>query len=142
MEISTLAFTSRGVYTIRPFLPTLNKPFSSPKLLGLLLAPQAPMMGLVGTLSPTSSISQVSRRPGQAPPLPIQASQLPLNSSDGSVPEDRVLSPAGRGTRLAGFRAPPPAGENGHALLLAETPVGTVAGLDLLAHAAFAFDHL
>lgn len=77
MEISTLAFTSRGVYTLRPFLPTLNKHSSSPKLLGLLLLPQAPTMGPVGTLSRTSSISQVSRRPGQAPPLPIQASQPP-----------------------------------------------------------------
>lgn len=99
-------------------------------------------MGLVGTPSPRSSLSRVSSRPGQAPPLRIQASQAAPASSDGSVPEDRVLPAAGRGAGLAGFGAPPPAGEDGHALLLAEPPVGTVAGLDLLAHAAFTLDHL
>jgi len=124
------------------FLPTSSKPSSSPKLLGLLLAPQAPHDGPSRNLSSHFSISQVLSRPGQAPPLPIQASQPPLYSSNGSVPEDRVLPPAGRGTRLAGFRAPPPAGEDRHALLLAEPPVGTVACLDPLAHAAFALDHL
>lgn len=67
MVISTSAFASRrGVYTLRPLLPTLSKPSSSPKFLGMPLAPQVPTMGLVRTLSPSSSTSQVSSRPRQA----------------------------------------------------------------------------
>lgn len=53
-----------------------------------------------------------------------------------------MLPAAGRGAGLSGLRPPPPAGEDGHALLLAEAPVWAVARLDLLAHAAFALDHL
>lgn len=53
-----------------------------------------------------------------------------------------MLPAAGRGAGLAGLRPPPPAGEDGHALLLAEASVGAVARLDLLAHAALALDHL
>lgn len=79
---------------------------------------------------PESPAPLPSLRPGPAP------------SSDGSVPEDCVLPAAGRGAGLAGLRPPPPAGENGHALLLAEASVGAVARLDLLAHAALALDDL
>lgn len=53
-----------------------------------------------------------------------------------------MLPAAGRGAGLSGLGPPPPAGEDGHALLLAETAVGAVARLDLLAHAALALDHL
>lgn len=52
-----------------------------------------------------------------------------------------MLPAAGRSAGLAGLGPPPPAREDGHALLFAETPVGAVARLDLLAHAAFALDH-
>lgn len=53
-----------------------------------------------------------------------------------------MLPAAGRGAGLAGLGPPPPAGEDGHALLLAEASVGAVARLDLLAHAALALYHL
>lgn len=53
-----------------------------------------------------------------------------------------MLPAAGRGAGLAGLRPPPPTGEDGHALLLAEAAVRAVARLDLLAHAALALDHL
>lgn len=53
-----------------------------------------------------------------------------------------MLPAAGRGAGLAGLGSPPPAGKDGHALLLAEAAVGAVACLDLFAHAALAFDHL
>lgn len=53
-----------------------------------------------------------------------------------------MLPAAGWGAGLAGLGSPPPAGEDGHALLLAEASVGAVAGLDLLAHAALALYHL
>lgn len=79
--------------------------------------------------------------PGTPARSPVRCPGLPA-SSDGRVPEDGVLPAAGRGAGLAGLRPPPPAGEDGHALLLAEASVGAVAGLDLLAHAALALDHL
>lgn len=53
-----------------------------------------------------------------------------------------MLPTTGRGARFAWLGPPPPAGEDGHALLLAEASVGAVARLDLLAHAALALDHL
>lgn len=86
---------------------------------------------------------KVSSPESQATPphSPVQVPWTPA-SSDGSVPEDSVLPAAGRGAGLAGLRPPPPAGEDGHALLLAEASVGAVARLDLLAHAALALDHL
>lgn len=101
------------------------------------------MKGRGGSLSPgPSSVPHSGKFLGE--PCSAPQSRCPglPPSSDGSVPEDGVLPAAGRGAGLSGLGPPPPAGEDGHALLLAEAPVGPVARLDLLAHAAFALDHL
>lgn len=97
---------------------------------------------LPDSLSPGSSSVPLSRQVSQRP-RPTPRSQCPglPPSSDGSVPEDGVLPAAGRSAGLAGLRPPPPAGEDRHALLLAEAPVRAVSRLDLLAHAALALDH-
>lgn len=134
----------------RASLPTSSQP--SPKFLGVLLGAPNPMgpadspsRGLgwraevfPGSLSPGPSSVPLSR---PVSPAPLPGPGAPA-SSDSGVPEDRVLPTAGRGAGLAGLRPAPPAGEDGHALLLAEAAVGPVARLDLLAHAALALDHL
>ena len=74
---------------------------------------------------------EASHRESRAPRPPLGPGPPPL--SDGRVPEDRVLPAAGRRAGLAGLGPAPPAGEDRHALLLAEAPVGPVARLDLLA---------
>lgn len=101
------------------------------------------MKGRGGSLSPgPSRVPHSGKFRGEPGPAPQPRRPGLPPSSDGSVPEDGVLPAAGRGAGLAGLGPPPPAGEDGHALLLAKAAVGPVARLDLLAHAAFALDHL
>lgn len=156
MLTSGLAFALSVGRATRASLPTSSKPSSSPKCLWVLLSAPSPvgladspppgvrMKGRGGSLSPGPSRVPHSRQVSLGEPCPAPQSCCPglPPSSDGSVPEDGVLPAAGRGAGLSGLGPPPPAGEDGHALLLAEAPVGPVARLDLLAHAAFALDHL
>lgn len=149
--------TLSGESSARASLPTASKPPSSPRVFWGAAGAPSPI-SLADSPSPeirkegrgsswlSHLVLQVSHFQGKSPgePRPAPKSRCPClpPSSNGSVPEDRVLPAAGRGAGLSGLGPPPPAREDGHALLLAETAVGAVARLDFLAHAALALDHL
>lgn len=79
--------------------------------------------------------------------LPHNPSSLPLGPpnafiSDGSVPDYGLLSLAGWGARLPRLWGPSPARQDGHAILLAQAPLWTPVGLDLLTQATLPLNHL
>lgn len=63
--------------------------------------------------------------------------------SDGRVPEDRGgCGGRGRGRGVGRRLPPPPAGQGGHAVLLAQVPLRTLPGFDLPAQDAFLLHRL
>ena len=64
------------------------------------------------------------------------------SGSDGRVPEHGGLCGVGGRTVLLAPIALPPAGQDGHAVLLTQVPVGPLSGLDLPAQTALLLYHV